>query len=546
MPDKIVVNSKEIITYQNKLNQEIQKMITTFIKMRENTKEYDHICTLPIFKNHCNKLGIILTSKFEKILKFHFDKLTIEDETVENSSKIIEEFNKEVCEKLLVKFYQFQLDEKLATKKVEKKSNSGHSRTSRQIQRGINWKKYQTSSNVEKTKIDVDNSENEFIHKIKVKPHFIEPLSIWEKEIAEKKIGPFRSPFKVEIDNLNHDTFNAFNLSATHYIDKIETNIETTLSNTPFLFVETVDQLEIMVQEIYNIKTPIISVDLEHHNFRSYLGFTCLIQISTVDKDYVIDAIKLRPHLAVLNNFTTNPNVLKIFHACNADILWLQKDFGVFVVNNVDTSIMALGMGYDKISYSNLMKLCFKVTIDKDLQLADWRLRPLPEVYITYARLDTHYLFWLYEFLRVECLKIGPRLGISVLIQSRKLSLDMYRKNEYNPTFHHKYSKLGLIAKNSLYYIIKWRDEVARELDESAQYIFTNKVCVNLATNYFRYHHGTSLCPHIDIKYELKLKQYLSKLKDNKFVLDEPNLPNNIHKKTINISTDKQTFKVSE
>ena len=35
-------------------------------------------------------------------------------------------------------------------------------------------------------------------------------------------------------------------------------------------------------------------VDLEHHQFRSFQGFTCLMQISTRKEDFIIDTLELR------------------------------------------------------------------------------------------------------------------------------------------------------------------------------------------------------------------------------------------------------------
>ena len=37
-----------------------------------------------------------------------------------------------------------------------------------------------------------------------------------------------------------------------------------------------------------------LAVDLEHHAYRSYQGFTCLVQISTRTKDYIFDVLTLR------------------------------------------------------------------------------------------------------------------------------------------------------------------------------------------------------------------------------------------------------------
>ena len=46
-----------------------------------------------------------------------------------------------------------------------------------------------------------------------------------------------------------------------------------------------------------------IGVDVEHHNYRSFLGITCLIQISTIEKDYIVDPFPLWKdgHLTNLN-----------------------------------------------------------------------------------------------------------------------------------------------------------------------------------------------------------------------------------------------------
>jgi exosome complex exonuclease RRP6 len=40
------------------------------------------------------------------------------------------------------------------------------------------------------------------------------------------------------------------------------------------------------------------------------------------------------------------------------------------------------------------------ITPDKRYQLADWRIRPLPAEMLHYARMDTHYLLYIYDELR--------------------------------------------------------------------------------------------------------------------------------------------------
>jgi exosome complex exonuclease RRP6 len=64
-------------------------------------------------------------------------------------------------------------------------------------------------------------------------------------------------------------------------------------------------------------------LDLEHHNYRSYQGITSLIQISSLNQDYIIDPFPIWEDIILLNSITTNPKILKILHGGNMDILWL-------------------------------------------------------------------------------------------------------------------------------------------------------------------------------------------------------------------------------
>lgn len=55
-----------------------------------------------------------------------------------------------------------------------------------------------------------------------------------------------------------------------------------------------------------------IAIDLEHHDYRSYQGFVCLMQISTRTADYIVDTLLLRRELFSLNEVFTNPAITKV------------------------------------------------------------------------------------------------------------------------------------------------------------------------------------------------------------------------------------------
>mmetsp|Transcript_4537 Transcript_4537/g.6845 ORF Transcript_4537/g.6845 Transcript_4537/m.6845 type:complete len:190 (+) Transcript_4537:616-1185(+) len=106
--------------------------------------------------------------------------------------------------------------------------------------------------------------------------------------------------------------------------------------DTPFLYVETEEQLA-------ELKTHLeahseIAIDLEAHTMRSYNGLTCLMQISTRERDFIVDTLKLRSKLgpALLHIFD-DPDKVKVLHGADMDIQWLQRDFGLYIVNMFDT-----------------------------------------------------------------------------------------------------------------------------------------------------------------------------------------------------------------
>ena len=55
-----------------------------------------------------------------------------------------------------------------------------------------------------------------------------------------------------------------------------------------------------------------IAVDLEHHDYRSYHGFVCLMQVSTREQDWIVDTLELREELIALNEVFTDPNIVKV------------------------------------------------------------------------------------------------------------------------------------------------------------------------------------------------------------------------------------------
>jgi exosome complex exonuclease RRP6 len=81
---------------------------------------------------------------------------------------------------------------------------------------------------------------------------------------------------------------------------------------TPFHWVSTPKEFEAMLGILRRTKE--IAVDLEHHNYRTFSGFLCLMQISTRLEDFVVDLLspELREQVPALNEIFTDPKIIKV------------------------------------------------------------------------------------------------------------------------------------------------------------------------------------------------------------------------------------------
>ena len=62
-------------------------------------------------------------------------------------------------------------------------------------------------------------------------------------------------------------------------------------------------------------------------------------------------------------------------HGADQDIEWLQRDFGLYIVNMFDTGQAARVLQLARFSLAFLLKEYCGIAADKQYQLADWRLR---------------------------------------------------------------------------------------------------------------------------------------------------------------------------
>lgn len=60
----------------------------------------------------------------------------------------------------------------------------------------------------------------------------------------------------------------------------------------------------------------LFQADLEHNQYRSFQGLTCLMQISTRTEDFIIDTLKLRVHIGpYLREVFKDPSKRKVLYS---------------------------------------------------------------------------------------------------------------------------------------------------------------------------------------------------------------------------------------
>ncbi|CAL1713393.1 unnamed protein product [Somion occarium] len=336
----------------------------------------------------------------------------------------------------------------------------------------------------------------------------------WQSEHGDPSLANLLHPYHYEIRHIDYPQ---------RMFQSIEPISPKSFEDTPFVWVDTPAVFSTMLDSLRGAQE--LAIDLEYHSYRTFAGFVCLMQISTRGGDWIVDTLALREELEDLNEVFTDPNVVKVFHGAESDIVWLQQDFNLYIVNLFDTYHASKVLEFPRHGLATLLEMYCDFTPDKRFQLADWRIRPLPQEMLDYARSDTHYLLFIYDNLRNALLDrslsrsqsriqspagqdvmqddgASPRppdfLLREVLSRSEETALRIYEKEVYDAetgsgpggwdTLAKKWNKGPMLSgqdgtpRMEIYKRMHaWRDRVAREEDESTRYVLPNHYLFLLA-----------------------------------------------------------------
>lgn len=287
-------------------------------------------------------------------------------------------------------------------------------------------------------------------------------------------------------------------IKKSHYpsstYSKVTPQMYTSFDSTVATFVNTMDGVREMLAELKSAKE--IAIDLEHHDTHSYHGLVCLMQISTREKDWIVDTLlPWREELQILNEVFADPNIMKVLHGSTMDVIWLQRDLGLYLVGLFDTYHAAVSLNYPKKSLKYLLEKFVNFQADKKYQMADWRLRPLLPGMFDYARSDTHYLLYIYDQLRNELIDNStPQDNLIDYVQERSKSeaLQRYERPVYDAEtgqgaggwYDVLYRGSSLLSREQLSVfkaVHQWRDQTARTEDEGPQSVLSKRALFAIA-----------------------------------------------------------------
>lgn len=174
-----------------------------------------------------------------------------------------------------------------------------------------------------------------------------------------------------------------------------------------YKYINETKQLENMCIELVE-NTNIIALDTEFIRKSTYYPVLCLIQINYYTKDgisknFIVDTLNKKINLTCFYKLVlNNDKIKKVIHSFGQDIEALNYISNTKINNVDDTQVMAEFCFCDSnLSYSNLAEQILNIdfTKNKNIQVSNWKRRPLSEKQKKYAVNDVIYLIPIYKVL---------------------------------------------------------------------------------------------------------------------------------------------------
>jgi ribonuclease D len=226
---------------------------------------------------------------------------------------------------------------------------------------------------------------------------------------------------------------------------------------------------------------PVIAVDTEFVRTRTFYPHIGLVQIFDGIDAVLIDPIAI-DDLSPLKGLLTDPNVIKVLHACSEDLETFEYAMGIMPEPLFDSQVAAqlAGLG-NSLGYGRLVELLQGVILEKGESRTDWISRPLSPKQLQYAAEDVIYLLPCYHKLVEQLTEKGQLQWVYDEISQ------LIRRKRANIAPEHAYLllkntwKLQPLNLYALQLLAAWRLTFARDNDITQNFIIREQSAFEIA-----------------------------------------------------------------
>jgi ribonuclease D len=223
-----------------------------------------------------------------------------------------------------------------------------------------------------------------------------------------------------------------------------------------------------------------LGLDTEFVSERRYRPLLCLVQIVVGERIEILDPLAdLEP--GPLAEVLADPSIEVVLHAGRQDVALLKRSWRTEVSNLFDTQIAAGFAGYGAQSgYDSLVRSLLGVAAKGAEGFSRWDRRPLTPDQIEYARADVEHLLPMadalqerlegsgrLEWAREECRALADATD-------ERAPEDLYARLP-------RVRRLGKRQRGVALEVVRWRQELAREIDRPASSVLPDHVLVEVA-----------------------------------------------------------------
>jgi ribonuclease D len=221
-----------------------------------------------------------------------------------------------------------------------------------------------------------------------------------------------------------------------------------------------------------------IAVDTEGDSLHCYFEKLCLIQLSLLGQDLIVDPLQA-VDFAQFNQFLQERTA--VFHGCDYDLRMLRRGTGFIPGAVFDTYLAARLLSIKEVGLASLVKNFFGFELPKASQKANWARRPLTPTMVEYAVNDTKYLLAMADHLE-ERLRDSNRWAWYEETCARAVAAtaeDRHREPEriWKIAGSSALGSRGLAILRELWL---WRDTEAQTVDRPAFQIIRNEELIEL------------------------------------------------------------------